>query len=118
MNNTIYFTGKKIASVPLYHSSGTILCHSSNKLALFGVRFKHCFFFFEINPIFDRDTIMSTIVCLFVLFCLFFFNFYFWFDKAKCFLNKKYARKEEKDDNSEMQITVLFKIKTIFLVVE
>ena len=54
---------------------------------------------------------MSTIVCLFVLFC---FYFYFWFDKAKCFLNKNYARKAEKDDNSEMQITVLFKIKTIF----
>ena len=58
---------------------------------------------------------MSTIVCLFVLFCfVLFFNFYFWFDKAKCFLNKNYARKAEKDDNSEMQITVLFKVNTIF----
>ena len=55
---------------------------------------------------------MSTIVCFFVLFC--FVYFYFWFDKAKCFLNKNYARKADKDDNSEIQITVLFKIKTIF----
>ena len=64
---------KKIGSVPFSHSSCTILRHSSNKLALFGVRFKHCFFFFEINPIWPRHNYVDD--CLFFCFVLFIFIF-------------------------------------------
>ena len=113
------FHGKKIASVSFSHSSCTILCHSSNKLALFGVRFKHCFLFRNKPYLTVTQLCRRLFVCLFVglLVCFVFFIFIFGLTKQSVSWTKITLAKQRKMTTQKCKSRFYLR-QDLFLVVE